>query len=374
MEYNKAIKPAPLTEQALYQIVEQFIAVGARMGAAPFLKILRFLRRNEQPFGENKQGITPLVGPFHLAKDSTVALLLFALHSPQSRLIDDLSGRYGYSHLTVDVGEIDTPTGKPVMTESMPNSPVHRSFQDEYGPRPFLRVPINGWLARYGMTPAEFRACVQDKLGEAYDVVEVLTWGRIDDPVRQVCSDLAAVCLPEGMREEFARQQRAGLLPHSVTIHRSKAGANGRGGSGTLRLFVSPNGFARFFNAPYGNQVTRPGQVFVSNPKSDHTVWKTVRRIGNILARVLVIAAAVVAVRVVLRRLTSSETTRWARLPVTQGCASLCVRIKEGIMASASPSEPSELVPEPIKDSIISAKHLTKKFADETASGPVQPG
>ncbi len=36
-------------------------------------------------------------------------------------------------------------------------------------------------------------------------------------------------------------------------------------------------------------------------------------------------------------------------------------------MAPASPSEPRQLQPDPIKDSIISAKHLTKKFADETA-------
>jgi len=36
MEHNKNIKPASPAEQALYQIVEQFIAAGARMGAAPF--------------------------------------------------------------------------------------------------------------------------------------------------------------------------------------------------------------------------------------------------------------------------------------------------------------------------------------------------
>jgi len=35
-------------------------------------------------------------------------------------------------------------------------------------------------------------------------------------------------------------------------------------------------------------------------------------------------------------------------------------------MTLASPSEPSQLLPDPIKDSVISAKHLTKKFADET--------
>ena len=36
-------------------------------------------------------------------------------------------------------------------------------------------------------------------------------------------------------------------------------------------------------------------------------------------------------------------------------------------MTLASPSEPSQLLPDPIKDSVISAKHLTKKFGDETA-------
>jgi ABC-2 type transport system ATP-binding protein len=35
-------------------------------------------------------------------------------------------------------------------------------------------------------------------------------------------------------------------------------------------------------------------------------------------------------------------------------------------MTLASPSEPSQLLPDPIKDSVISAKHLTKKFAGET--------
>jgi len=36
-------------------------------------------------------------------------------------------------------------------------------------------------------------------------------------------------------------------------------------------------------------------------------------------------------------------------------------------MALASPFEPSQLQPVQVKDSVISAKHLTKKFADETA-------
>lgn len=36
-------------------------------------------------------------------------------------------------------------------------------------------------------------------------------------------------------------------------------------------------------------------------------------------------------------------------------------------MALASPSEPSQLQPVQVKDSVISAKHLTRKFGDETA-------
>ena len=36
-------------------------------------------------------------------------------------------------------------------------------------------------------------------------------------------------------------------------------------------------------------------------------------------------------------------------------------------MALASPSEPSQLQPVQVKDSVISAKHLAKKFGDETA-------
>jgi ABC-type multidrug transport system ATPase subunit len=36
-------------------------------------------------------------------------------------------------------------------------------------------------------------------------------------------------------------------------------------------------------------------------------------------------------------------------------------------MALASPDEPSQLQPVQVNDSVISAKHLTKKFGDETA-------
>jgi ABC-2 type transport system ATP-binding protein len=42
------------------------------------------------------------------------------------------------------------------------------------------------------------------------------------------------------------------------------------------------------------------------------------------------------------------------------------VPLEEGIVTEASPSKPSQLLPDAIEDFVISAKHLTKKFAEET--------
>ena len=43
------------------------------------------------------------------------------------------------------------------------------------------------------------------------------------------------------------------------------------------------------------------------------------------------------------------------------------IAVEEVSMVPASPSEPSQLQPVQVEDSVISAKHLTKKFGDETA-------
>ena len=66
----------------------------------------------------------------------------------------------------------------------------------------------------------EFRKCILDKMGEPYDVAEVLTWGQVDDPAKQVCSDLAADCLPTKVRLAIVLQARTGRLGrHTVSIH-----------------------------------------------------------------------------------------------------------------------------------------------------------
>jgi hypothetical protein len=101
---------------------------------------------------------------------------------------------------------------------------------------------------------------VTAKTGESYDVLEALTLGEIDDPAKQICSDLAATCLPEPLRADIARLKRLGVIKGlAVSVHSSHPEHN-------LREFISPNGFAEYFQAPRGKQVLVPDQVAEPRP------------------------------------------------------------------------------------------------------------
>jgi hypothetical protein len=179
------------------------------------------------------------------------SLLIFVPRNAISALINDMTGGYGYSHLAVDCGELDIPSGKRVMVESTVGLGVHNSFQDEYGERKFVRIP----LEKAGVNAGEFCDCIRSKLGEKFDVEEALTFGLIDNPAKQICSDLATVCLPEATRTGIARYQRAGFLYYLSTVWPY-------GGSNKIfHLFVSPNGFAEYFGAPRGEQLDGPDQL-----------------------------------------------------------------------------------------------------------------
>jgi len=179
------------------------------------------------------------------------SLLIFVPRNVISALINDMTGGYGYSHLAVDCGELDVPTGKRVMVESTPGLGVHNSFQDEYGERKFVRIP----LEKAGCNADEFCDCIRSKLGEKYDDGEALTLGLYDNPAKQICSDLAMVCLPEVMCTDIVRCHRAGLL-HSLSAVRLYGSPNK-----AFHLFVSPNGFAEYFGAPRGEQLDGPDQL-----------------------------------------------------------------------------------------------------------------
>jgi hypothetical protein len=191
-------------------------------------------------------------GPFKPDNEGdTGSLLIFVPRNAASVLIDELCGRYGYSHLAVDCGEVDIPSGRRVMVESTIGLGVHNAFQDEYGDRHFVRIP----LAKAGIDVRLFCDCIQSKLGQKYDDEEALTLGVIDDPAKQICSDLATVCLPQEMRLDIARRHLAGLL-HPLAVVR-----HGGIGSG-FRLFVSPNGFAEYFGAPRGRDLAGTDQYW----------------------------------------------------------------------------------------------------------------
>ena len=189
-------------------------------------------------------------GPFRVtAKEPEGDLLLFVPRNEIGRTINSLTGRYGYSHLAIDCGEIDEPTARRVMVEATLEG-VHYAFQDEYGKRPFVRVP----LRKTGIDVEKFCECVHSKVGEKFDDLEVITLGILDNPARQICSDLATVCLPEDLRQEIAR------LHHKAVIHPLSAVREGSL-SPRFRLFMSPNGFAEFLGVPLGKDIKEPDQL-----------------------------------------------------------------------------------------------------------------
>jgi hypothetical protein len=227
--------------ESRHSSIGRALAALRRRLATTLLRLVLARRRQTRsdPGPEHMAHVDSPRGPFRVAhKTSAGTLLLFVPRNLQGRLIDEMTGRYGYSHLAIDCGEVDLATGKRVMVEATLRK-VHRSFQDEYGSRGLVRLP----LAAVGVDGQAFSACVLSKIGEAYDYLEAFTRGALDDPARQTCSDLATVCLPATLCEEIARRATLGLLRRSaVSVHEWSGGR--------LGLFVSPNGFAEFLGAP----------------------------------------------------------------------------------------------------------------------------
>ena len=190
-------------------------------------------------------------GPFKSGTGKSQAnLLLFVPRNNIGRTIDDLTGRYGYSHLTIDCGELDIPTGRRVMIESTVAPGVHYAFLEEYGNRPFVRLP----LQNTGIDVEQFCACVHSKVGERFNHLEVLTLGILDNPARQICSDVATVCLPEEMRQKIIRCHD-GRVFHPLSVARHEILGF------RTKFFVSPNGYAEFFDLPRGRTVHIPDQL-----------------------------------------------------------------------------------------------------------------
>lgn len=190
-------------------------------------------------------------GPFEQgSRYKECSLLLFAPRNTISNLIDRLTGGYGYSHLAIDCGDVDAASGRRVMIEVTLDQGVHYAFQDEYGDRPYVRIPLLG----LGLDPARFCEAVRSRLGQKYDDEEALTLGALDDPAKQVCSDLATVSLPVGIRRDIATSHQAGLIHPLAVVRHGRL-------SGDFRLFVSPNGFAEYLGAPRGHALSGPDQL-----------------------------------------------------------------------------------------------------------------
>jgi hypothetical protein len=240
------------SERFLNTLAGALVDFDSRRASHYLLRLVRLQRRHKPAGGEPaaKHPVKQPRGPFKVDARHDCALLVYVPRSLESRLIDDATGGYGYSHVTIDVGEVDQHTGKSVMTEATTGDVVHRSFQDRYGKRPYIRIP----LSKAGVDCAAFRECINARLGQPYDDKEALTWGAVDDPAKQICSDMAAYCLPRELCEAFIDAQRSHVMHrHSVSVHRR--------GLKHDRVFISPNGFAQFFGAPYGGEITHTDQL-----------------------------------------------------------------------------------------------------------------
>lgn len=220
---------------------------------------------SEPPLDKSKP-----TGPFRMAAEAhTGDLLLFVPRNEVSRTINNLTGRYGYSHLAIDCGEVDEPSGRRVMIEATVRAGVHYSFQDEYGSRPFVRIP----LRKIGLDVQRFCQCVHTRVGDKFDDLEAITLGILDNPARQICSDLVTVCLPEKMRAEIARAHRRAVIHPLSAVKDEKPGPG-------FRLFMSPNGFAEFLGAPRGSELEGPDQLAEPHVQDSSTeglpskVWK----------------------------------------------------------------------------------------------------
>ncbi len=236
------------------------------------LKGLRFAWRHKPGPVETSQKdatATP-TGPYITKRSRQMGdLLLWVPRRIDSYIIDDLTGGFGYSHVTVDTGEVDLPTGKPVMAEVTVGEVVERKFQDEYASRSYARIP----LSKTGVDTDAFVDCVKSRLGEKYDDLAALTLGEISDPAKQVCSSLPSECLPETVQREIATARRLGLL------HRMSVSVHSPSNAPKTKAFISPNGFAEYYGAPKGEKLYEPDFCVEPHPM-DISVEGVVRKHG----------------------------------------------------------------------------------------------
>ena len=248
-------------EGGLAVLGAQLVRSNLRWIGRGLLKMLRLAwrRRTIQPEHAATADTPEPTGPFRAARPAQAGdLLIWVPRRINSYLIDDLTGGYGYSHTTIDLGENDAPTGRPVMAEITVGQTVQHKFINEYGRRPYVRVP----LRRAGVDVQKFLECVKSKMGELYDTWDALTLGEITDPAKEVCSGLVADCLPDDALRDIARAKRLGLL------HRGSVSIHSRLDAERLRAFVSPNGFAEYYGAPRGRKITRPDVLVRPKPVS----------------------------------------------------------------------------------------------------------
>lgn len=158
---------------------------------------------------------------FGLVNDSQLQagdVLVFVPTDVTGAIIDSLTGSFGYSHCGLvcgdkmfDVDNTNNPTVPQVEAVDLQVSLRRHHFGCCFG----LSQEQAGKLC----------ACVMAQVGESMDVLELVTFGALHQPGRELCTMLIMHCLDR------------------IGYHRSAIGLGG---------FVSPNRIAHAFHAPEG--------------------------------------------------------------------------------------------------------------------------
>lgn len=120
-----------------------------------------------------------------------VSVLLFE-PDDSSRVIDEITGGYGFSHVALDGCEVDE-QGRPLLIDCQPGIGVARVLADSYDGRGRARV----WMPL--CEGRELYGCVRGRVGQPYDLLG-LVWPSEGLESGLICSQLIYECLPQRLQ------------------------------------------------------------------------------------------------------------------------------------------------------------------------------
>lgn len=113
------------------------------------------------------------------------------------RNIDRKTGRWGYSHVSIDGGEIDKKTGEPLIFDADDRDGVIRRPRSYYNGRRFVEVELSD------LAGAEAYGAARMMIGTPYDTMELIGPRNQNPRDGIVCSTFVWHCMPQSIRDQI---------------------------------------------------------------------------------------------------------------------------------------------------------------------------